>query len=479
MEILAMGSSLCKLAAIGIGLDAVMKGYKSFSKVSKTATAYKAKPREIKNFVGKDGITLSKHIQISEKTTYEHIGVFGKTGSRKTTGLYLPNLLSNNLPQKSSLVISDIKGELHQKTSWYQKNVCKREIIVFAPLNPEFSCSINPLDICQDMTDIRKLAQTLLANSDKSSPDKSSGGAEWQSMSTPLLSASLAYCKYKGGEQCSITTALDIVINNSNEELELLFRDSTIEIMGQWNIFKTALNVKGVEGSIKITLASALQIFLDYKISSTTSKCDFRPEYLRQRPIALYIIYPSEKADYLAPLMATIFSQLTDVNLEYYDKHIESLPIFNFYDEFANIGFIASFNHIITTARSKKFALILCIHDVRQLYRLYGEDLTYTMLNNLTTKIVLPGISEPATIKFISELCGDTEITVSNQSKTGDKTTVNTSKQTRKLYTPSEVRCLADNTCVVIINNKQPVADKLNLCYENPLYDNRIVNQYL
>ena len=235
----------------------------------------------------------------------------------------------------------------------------------------------------------------------------------------------------------------------------------------------------GASSSIKITLASALQIFLDYKISDVTSKDEFHPEMLRKTPIALYIINSETKADYLAPLMATIFSQLIDVNLDYYDNNNDCLPIYNFYDEFANLGYLGGFNHTITASRSRKFSLNLCVHDVRQLFKLYGQDLTYTMLNNLTTKVVLGGISEPYTLDYISSLSGDTTITVSTESKSGDKTTVTNSKQSKKLYTPQEVRCLPDETAIIIINNKNVVADKLNIYFKNKIYYDRIKEQYL
>ncbi|MCB2348216.1 type IV secretory system conjugative DNA transfer family protein [Clostridium estertheticum] len=279
--------------------------------MNKIGSAYKGKPKEIKQYLGHDGIKLSKQIQLNEKAMYGHIGTFGKTGSFKSSGIYIPNLLSNDLPQ-GSLIISDVKGELFELTSWYQEHVCGREIKVFCPMNPERSIGINPLKICRGFSDVRNLAQTLLNNADKGVADKTSGGAEWITLTMPLLVASLLYCRFKGGDECNITTALDLVINHGNYDLEMLFRNTTIEIEDQWSIFKTSLDAKGAAASIKITLASALQSFLDYKIATVTSHNDFNPVELRERPIALYIIYSETKADYLAPLMATVFSQLID-----------------------------------------------------------------------------------------------------------------------------------------------------------------------
>ena len=478
MDPMTASMLLLKMALGGCGLQIVAMLFFKGNKNKKIGTAYVGKAKEIKRYLGNNGIKLSKNIQLSYETMFGHIGIFGKTGSFKSSGIYIPNLLSNFLP-KSSLIINDVKGELFKITSWYQKNVCKREIIVLSPLDPGNSIGYNPLAICNDITDIRKLAHTLISNATLSSSNKSSGGAEWDTMATPLLTASLLYCKDKGKDQCNITTALDIVITHSDKELETLFSNSTIEVLDEWNIFKTSLDAKGASSSIKITLASSLQSFLDYKITVVTSKDEFKPQYLRKRPIALYIINSETKADYLSPLMAVIYSQLIDMNLDYYDNNNNSLPIFNFLDEFANLGFLPGFNHTITSSRSRKFSLNICVHDVRQLFRLYGQDLTYTMMNNLTTKVVLGGISEPYTLEYISSISGDTTITVNSESRTGDKTTVTSSRQVKKLFTPNEVRCLKDETCIVIINNKQVVADKLNIYFKNKNYDERIKEQYL
>jgi len=478
MEILAAGLTLGKIAVVGCAVQGSILGFKSFHKINKIGTAYKGKPKEVSSYLGTNGIKLSKKIQLNEKSMYGHIGTFGKTGSYKSSGMYIPNLLSNDLPE-GSLVISDVKGELFELTSWYQKNVCGREIKVFYPMCPEKSIGINSLAICRNFSDVRNLAQVLLNNADKGVSDRSSGGAEWITLTMPLLTASLLYCRHKGGDQCNITTALDIIINHGDYELELLFRNTTTEIEDQWKIFKKVLGADGTAASIKITLASALQSFTDYKIATVTSNDDFQPIELREKPIALYIIYSETKADYLAPMMAVIFSQLIEFNLDYYDQNNDCLPIFNYFDEFANVGFLPSFNHTITAARSRKFSLNLCIHDVRQLFRIYGQDLTYTMLNNLTTKVVLPGISEPVTLEYISKICGECEIEVKSQSKTGNKITVSKSKQRKRLYTDNEIRCLNDKTCIIVINNKQVVADNLNIYFENDIYDDRVVKQLI
>ena len=479
MEILAMSASLLKLAAAGCAADIGILAYKNFKNVnSKTGSAYVGGKKEIKNYLGICGIKLSKNYQLSEKAMYGHIAIFGKTESYKSSGIYIPNLLANDLP-RSSIIVSDMKGELYELTSEYQQNVCGREVKVFCPLHPEKSIGINPLALCRDITDVRKLGQILLANGNKAFTDTKSGGAEWLTMATPLLVASMLYVKNLNSEQCNISNALDIVITNDNKQLEMLFSNSTTECYDEWNVFKTCLSAEGAAASVKITLASALQSFLDYKIASITSRNDFKPTEMRKRPIILYVIYEEVKADYLAPLMATVFSQLIDFNLEYFDTNKTSLPIFTFLDEFCNLGFISGLNHIVTAARSRKFSLNLCIHDICQMYRLYGQDLTKTVCNNLTTKVVLPGISEVTTLQYISDICGECEISVQSQSKSGEKTTVSTSKQKKPLYAVNEIRCLKDKTCIITINNKQVVKDKLNIYFENDMYLQRIVRKIL
>ncbi|MFH5935889.1 type IV secretory system conjugative DNA transfer family protein, partial [Clostridium perfringens] len=65
-------------------------------KGDKIATSGFAKPSELSDFNGKDGIQLSKSFSLAEKYCFEHIAVIGPTGAGKTTSIFYPNLLQKD-----------------------------------------------------------------------------------------------------------------------------------------------------------------------------------------------------------------------------------------------------------------------------------------------------------------------------------------------------------------------------------------------
>jgi type IV secretory pathway TraG/TraD family ATPase VirD4 len=69
-----------------------------YENINKIATSKFGTKKDLKRLLGNDGIILSKHYQLNFNSSLEHVLILGPTGSKKTTGVYLPNLLDNKLP---------------------------------------------------------------------------------------------------------------------------------------------------------------------------------------------------------------------------------------------------------------------------------------------------------------------------------------------------------------------------------------------
>lgn len=204
------------------------------NKIDNLANAKLSTKEDLENILG-NYLQLSKNIKLKEKMGFEGSVTVAPTGGGKTTSYFIPNLLNSNL--KGSLIIYDPKGELYEKTSWFQNNICGRDIVVFAPLEPSISCKYNLLDQCEDTTEILQLASTLIANGSLSielATGKKTGGAEWDNMATPLFSAALLYCKEQGLPVATVETAFRLIIEKDLEELDTLFSNSTEDCKTQW-----------------------------------------------------------------------------------------------------------------------------------------------------------------------------------------------------------------------------------------------------
>lgn len=454
---------------IATGAVTVLAQYCSLrnKKVDKVATAELSD--NLDSITGSDGMILAKEIQLKEKFNYEGTCIIGPTGSGKTTSFFLPNLLSNNI--KGSIVVTDPKGELFKLTSKYQKSIGRR-VLKYSPLEPEMSEKYNLLEQCKDTTEVLQLAQTLLFNGNLAlelATGAKSGGIEWVQMAEPLFASLLLYVKDLEYPYNTIEFALQLLITFQTGSLDVLFADCTNEdAKTQFNIFKTVGGADRTEGSIKITAASNLKIFTDHKINSVCSETTFKMEDLRKEPTILYITYPERKANYISPLMAPVFSQLLDKVLE-----VEGQPLTLLFDEFANVGYINSFSTHVSTVRSRKISVNICLQSLTQLYQIYGNHNAKAILNNLKTKIVLPGLHDNDTLSYLSNICGDTEIQVCSSSEQEKKVYA---KSKKKLFENSELRCLKDKNILIIPHNLQPYLASLNCYWENNQYTSNIYN---
>lgn len=423
--------------------------YKGSQKVGTSfiSTAFKNR-----NLMANDGFKLNSKTILSEKTINEHICILGPTGSGKSTSLYIPNLLSNNI--RGSIIVSDPKGELYKLTSEYQKSI-GRFVLQFNVLGK--GASFNPLSLCKSVREYSQLAQLLLINGSLTyelQTGKKSNDVTWIQMCQSLLTASLM-------TQDTISKALKLILNHSIDELDQFFNRQRKEVVEQYNSFKMCIESPKTMSSIKITLSSNLSLFLDDLSINTT---DFNIDDFQKKETILYISYPENKSIYLSPFMACFYSQLIDRMIDNFNE--KSLPVHLFFDEFANIGQLSNITQNISTARSRKISFILCLQSLTQLKQIYGEYNTLSILNNCATKLILRGLSDVETLNYISRLCGTTEIEVMENGKTF--------KKLKLLFTEEELRTLNENILLCICSNRKPMLLKKDVYYKNKEYLGRI-----
>lgn len=425
----------------------------------------------------KEGFRLTKTTDISQKQTQEGVLFLGPTGSGKSTSVAVPALLNKNL--KGSIVCCDPKLELYELSAHFQQTVCNRNVILFAPLQPGISAKYNLLENCKDNTEIMQLASSLLFNGSLATElatGKKAGGIEWIDMATPLLTAALLYCKNLKSPENTITAAYKLILKKSNEEIELLFSTGDEDVKDQYDIFKSVEGSKNAMGSIKITLATNMKLFIDNNIIQINNGNDFTAKDLREREIIIYISYPENKSNYLSPYIAPFFSQLIDQLINNYSK--TSLPIIFLFDEFANCGSLNNMSINAATVRSREISLIVCLQSLTQLYQLYGNYNGKAIINNLKTKLILPGLSDQDTLQYIEYIAGSskgkttskTSSTNNSNGKTTNSTTRNIQEQNSKVLPVEKIRCINDNEVIVIFHNKKPTVEKQNIYYLDENY---------
>lgn len=444
---------------------------------NKLANGHVITKDDILDILGNDGLKISKDIQLKEKYDYEGSVIFGATGSKKTTSIYVPNLLTNDI--KGSIIVSDPKEELFKLSSGYQKEVCKRKVLKFSPLEPNYSEKYNLLTSCKDNMEVLELAESLIFNgclSIELSTGKKAGGIEWIQMATPYLSSALLYCKNLEYPFNTIEFAFQLLITLKDKELEPLFMNSkNYDCITQWRIYKSVGKADRTEGSIKITFATNMKLFVDERINKTCSQTTFNFEDFRKEPTILYICYPEHKANYISPFVAPFLSKMFNDFIENYNN--KSLPITFLIDEAGNIGQISNLANKASTVRSREISVNICLQGLTQLYQVYGRDNAKSILNNLKTKMIFPSITDDEALNYISNLCGEKEIEVISKSENKTGTSTSTNKTKIMMFSKSDLRCLNDDEFLLITSNKQPILSKQNTYFTNNEYTSNIKNQ--
>lgn len=461
---------------VGEGLGIYLKNKRENSKLANNKLM---NFRESESIKGDDGLILTKNIQLKEKLNYEGVCVVGPNGSGKTTGVFFPNLLTNDI--RGSIIVTDPKGELYDDTSLFQRDICKRKVYRLDLSNPDYSHKYNLLENCKNSQEVLQLASSILANGSLSvelQTGKKAGGVEWVQMAEPLLAATLFYCKELKPPYNTIEFAMQLIITLKSDQLGLLFEQNfNLDAITQFNIFKTVGGADRTEGSIKVTLATNMKIFTDRFINKICSKTTIDIESFRTVPSILYITYPERKSPYFAPFIAPFFSQVIDHLLDNF-KNNKTLPITMMFDEFGNIGMLNNMSINAATVRSRDMSLLVCLQSISQLHQVYGRDNANNILNNLKTKLALPGLTDTISLEYFNKLAGDTEIlkTSTSINSKGDKSNSEGAVK-RRIFEDGELRTLDSDSVLIITDNKQPILDTKIKHYQEENYTKNIYDK--
>jgi len=189
-----------------------------------------------------------------------------------------------------------------------------------------------------------------------------------------------------------------------------------------------------------------LTLFNDSGICGLTSKSDFTPKSLSDRPTALFLKIPDEKTtrhNLAAIFILDLYKSLIKVASNNKDL---SLPrnVYFILDEFGNMPKIENFDKMITVGRSRKIWFNMIIQSYQQLNNVYGDKVADVVKGNCGIKMFI-GSNDISTCKEFSELCGNITVVTRSTSQSGEgKGGISSSSQTqvRPLIYPSELQRL-------------------------------------
>jgi type IV secretory pathway TraG/TraD family ATPase VirD4 len=221
--------------------------------------------------------------------------------------------------------------------------------------------------------------------------------------------------------------------------------------------------------SIYATAEIVLEAFADPAVLASSRTSDIQPQRLVDGPAStLYLCAPSHEQERLRPVFSALLSEVLIAAFTRAAREGHGLdpPLLIILDEAANIAPLRELDVLASTAAGHGVQLVTVWQDLAQIQARYGERAA-TVVNNHRAKIILSGISDPATLDYASRLLGDGDVreaSVTTDDR-GHRTTTRSSRE-RRLLTDAELRRLAPYEGVLVYGHLQPARLRLRPWFE-------------
>ena len=411
-----------------------------------------------------------------------NVAVYGASGSMKTRAFCINRILQS-AARGESLVITDPKSELYEKTSEYLRSK-GYEVNVFNLVTPEASDSWNCLcEIEGDELMAQLFCDIIIKNTGSERGDYFWDNAEMNLLKALVLYVEQGYAPSRKniGEVYQLLTQSSE--NSLNSKIGSLPDPHAAK--APYAIFKQASET--VRSGVIIGLGSRLQVFQNKQIRNITSFDEIDLELPGKKPCAYFCITSDQDStfDFLSSLfLSFVFIKL----VRYADKHCPDgklpVPVHVLGEELTACGVIPDLSRKISVIRSRNISMSCVFQNLAGLQNRYPYNQWQEILGNSDVQLFL-GCVDELTAKYISDRSGEVSIAVTSKAKQlgtwriSDYTpeyreTSGVGK--RKLLTMDEVLRLPINKALVIIRGRNvlqvdkfdytshPEADKLIPC---------------
>ncbi len=401
-----------------------------------------------------------------------NIAVYGASGSMKTRAFCINRILQS-AARGESLIITDPKSELYEKTSEYLRSK-GYEVKVFNLVSPESSDSWNCLcEIEGDELMAQLFCDVIIKNT-----GSEQGDHFWDNAEMNLLKALVLYVEQGYDEKKkNIGEVYKLLTLNSENELNVLFDKLPYShpAKAPYTIFNQASET--VRSGVIIGLGSRLQVFQNSKVKSITAFDEIDLELPGKKRCAYYCITSDQDStfDFLSSLfLSFVFIKL----VRYADKNCSDgklpVPVHVLGEELTACGIIPDLSRKISVIRSRNISMSCVFQNLAGLQNRYPYNQWQEILGNSDIQLFL-GCVDELTAKYISDRAGEVSIAVTSKAKqlgtwrisnyTPDyRETSGVGK--RKLLTPDEVLRLPIHKELIIIRGRKVLqADKYDYTY--------------
>ena len=343
-----------------------------------------------------------------------NLAVYGSSGSMKTRSFCMNRILQAAV-RGESLIISDPKSELYEKSSEYLRDqgYCVK---VFNLVNPENSDSWNCLSEVEGQ---ELMAQLFVDVIIKNTINNGKGDHFWDSCEMNLLKALVLYVDQSYAEQNrNIGEVYRLLTLSGESDLDSLFENlpPTHPAKAPYSLYKQASDT--VRSGVIIGLGSRLQVFQSELIKKITTRDEIDLELPGQERCAYFLVTSDQDSTF--DFLASLFLSFCFIKLvRYADKNCEGgklpVPVHVLGEELTACGTIPDLSRRLSVIRSRNISMSCVFQNLAGLQNRYPLNLWQEILGNCDAQLFL-GCTDELTAEFISSRTGLASVSVSSKS---------------------------------------------------------------
>ncbi|WP_456837118.1 conjugal transfer protein TraG [Bradyrhizobium sp. USDA 4486] len=470
-------------AAIAIAIVLSVLRAKEARDVTTYGSARWADAREVRRagLLGNDGVVLGRFQgRYIRHDGPEHVLCFAPTRSGKGVGLVIPTLLT----WPGSTIVHDIKGENFAITAGWRARF--GPVLLFDPTNGA-SAAYNPLlEIRRgdcEVRDAQNIADILV------DPE---GALErrnhWEKTSHSLLVGAILHVLYAEADRtlAGVANFLSDPSRPIEATLNAMLATPHLGISVHPVVASAArelLNKSENERSgVLSTTMSFLGLYRDPVAAKVTGRCDWRIRDLMDgpRPVSLYLVVPPSDIVRTKPLMRLILNQIGRRLTESLDPDRRRQKLLLMLDEFPALGRLDFFETQLAFMAGYGIRSFMITQSLNQLERAYGPN--HAILDNCHVRIAF-STNDERTAKRVSDALGTATELRAMKNYAGHRLSpwlghlmVSRQETSRPLLTPGEVMQLSPKEAIVMISGVHPVRATKVRYYEDPQFQQRVLN---
>lgn len=433
-----------------------------------------------KKYENADAIyTNTERISIYNYVVNNNVLITGGSGSGKTRGFVIPNLLQAH----SSFVITDPKGEILEKAGYFLEKIKGYKIRVLNLDDKSKSGGYNPFvyihpDRPGHEERVLSLIETLIMSTDGDGNKGNSSDPFWPKAEKLFLQSIFFFvCDGFVEEEQTMNTVLELIKmleigeeeDNYDSDLDYfaqIFKERHGEDhigVVQYEEFRSKASGKTAK-SIVIQAVARLAPFRTKEIRRIFSYDSMHLDRLGEEKTAIFVVVPPTDDTFCfasSMLFTQIFQELQYCATQVHKHEGQRLPVpVRFIlDEFKNTCRIPHFTKILAYARSFGIGIVPILQSLEQIKEMYEKEWG-VVIDNCSIFLYLGSIRNNDTLEYVSKLIGkgtfDKKTTGRTKQGFGGSSSQNFDVIGRELMTPDEIQKMPKSDCLLFVNGRPP-----------------------